>query len=85
MKVHVQFYSYLRDTMGRGEDELTLQPSDTAGRALEILCQRYPKLADCRRNILLGVGLDWVKPDAPLKEGDVLSLMPPVQGGGTEG
>ena len=81
MKIRVQYYSYLRDAVGRGEEELQLNAGDTAGRAMELLCSRYSKLAECRKSVLLAIGLEWVKPDAQLNDGDVLSLMPPVQGG----
>jgi molybdopterin converting factor small subunit len=81
MKIQVQFYSYLRDAVGYAEETLDLDEGANVGRALEILCHRHSALVAARNHILLAVGLDWVKPDAPLQEGDVLSLMPPVQGG----
>ena len=81
MNVHVQFFSYLKDAVGHAEEDLVLGQGATTGDAMAMLCERHRKLADCRRNILIAVGLEWVGQDTELKEGDMISLMPPVQGG----
>lgn len=81
MTIRVQYFAQLRDALGRSEETLTLEGAATAGRALEALCRRHPQLAACRKMVRLAIGVEWVKPDALLKEGDVLLLMPPVQGG----
>jgi molybdopterin converting factor small subunit len=42
---------------------------------------RFPKLAGMRNSSLMAVGVDYQKPTCVLKEGDEVSLFPPVQGG----
>jgi molybdopterin converting factor small subunit len=42
---------------------------------------RFPKHAPAARATLVAVGLEYALPDEILKEGDQVSLFPPVQGG----
>ncbi len=85
MTIRILYYSYLRDAVGHSEEEMVLPEGTQAGGAVDVLCGRYPKLSECRKNILLAIGVEWIKQDAPLKDGDTLLLMPPVQGGASKG
>ena len=81
MKVHVQFFSRLRDLAGISEMELDLPDSSTAAELLEILYTRTPALRDWDKSILVAGGMEFVGRDYVLKPGDQISIMPPVQGG----
>ena len=42
---------------------------------------RFPKLAAMKKSTLIAVGVDYQLRDFVLKDGDEVSLFPPVQGG----
>ena len=81
MKVHVQFYSRLRDLAGVQEMELELPDSTTAADLLERLYSRTPALRDWDKSILVAAGVEFVGRDYAVQPGDKISIMPPVQGG----
>jgi molybdopterin converting factor small subunit len=81
MNVHVQFFSRLRDLAGASEIKLELPETTTAAELLEILYSQTPGLRDWDKSILVAAGVEFVGRDYLLKEGDEISIMPPVQGG----
>ena len=81
MKVHVQFFSRLRDLAGVQEMELDVADSTTAADLLEILYARTPALRDWDQSILVAAGVEFVERDYVLQPKDQISIMPPVQGG----
>ena len=81
MKVQVQFFSRLRDLVGRSELELEVPERTTATDLLEMLYARTPSLRDWDKSILIASGVEFVGRDYFLKPGDQISIMPPVQGG----
>ena len=81
MKVHVQFFSRLRDLAGVSEVALDVPGATTAADLLEILYLRTPALRDWDKSILVAVGVEFVERDYVLQPKDQISIMPPVQGG----
>lgn len=81
MRVHVQFFSRLRDLAGVQEMELDLPEGTTAAELLETLYSRTPALRDWDKSILVAAGVEFVGRDYVLKPDDKISIMPPVQGG----
>jgi molybdopterin converting factor small subunit len=81
MKVHVQFFSRLRELAGVSEMELELSNGATAADLLELLYVRTPALHDWDKSILIAAGVEFVGRDYVLQPGDQISIMPPVQGG----
>ena len=81
MKVHVQFFSRLRDLAGVQEMELDLPDATTAADLLEILYSRTPALRDWDKSILVAVDVEFVERNYVLQPKDQISIMPPVQGG----
>lgn len=81
MKIHVQFFSRLRDLAGVQEIELEVPVATKAADLLEILYLRAPTLRDWDKSILVAAGVEFVKRDYVLKAADQISIMPPVQGG----
>ncbi len=81
MKIEVQFFSRLRDVVGQPALTREVAAGSTVGDLLTALYAEYPKLAQWDAHVLLAVGFDYVKRDQPLREGDEVSVMPPVQGG----
>lgn len=81
MKVHVQFFSRLRDLAGVPQMELDVPEATTAADLLEMLYSRTPALRDWDKTILVAAGVDFVGRDYVVQPGDQMSIMPPVQGG----
>jgi len=81
MQIKVFFYSYFKELTGTTELVETVEQGATLNQLVERLAQRFPKFAAMRKSTLMAVGLDYQTGDYPLKEGDEVSLFPPVQGG----
>jgi len=81
MQVTVSFYSYFRDLTGAAEATETVEANSTIADLLKQLFKRFPKLEAMQNSMLVGVGLEYAARDYQLREGDQVSLFPPVQGG----
>jgi molybdopterin converting factor small subunit len=79
MLVQVQYFSRLRDLRGPEKAEVSDQASIE-----ELLARLYasvPGLKAWDKYLLIAVGTEYVSRDHRLAAHDLVSLMPPVQGG----
>lgn len=81
MTVKVEFYSLLRDLAGAAELEVDLPDGATVDALLRDLYERHPALAEWDNRLLLAADLDYVERTHAIQPGEVISIMPPVQGG----
>ena len=81
MRVTVTFYSYFKDLAGCAETAETLPDGSTLDALLKQIATRFPKLGPVLKSTLAAVGVDYQPRSYVLKEGDAISLFPPVQGG----
>ena len=81
MQVRICFHSYFKDLAGCAEATETLPDGSTLEVLYQRVAQRFPKLAALQKSTLLAVGVDYQPRGHVLKEGDEVSLFPPVQGG----
>jgi len=81
LNIHINFYSYFKDLTGCASASETLPDGATLGELHERLMTRFSKLAEMRKSTLIAVGVDYQTRDYQLKDGDEVSLFPPVQGG----
>ena len=81
MQIRVQFYSYFKELTGCAEATETLPDNATLGMLHDQLMTRFPKLSVMKKSTLLAVGVDYQPRDYALRDGDEVSLFPPVQGG----
>lgn len=81
ISVTVKLFAIYQETYQA--EQLTWQMPKTAIAAdvLERIFAEHPHLADWRDVTRLGVNLDFVEADTPLKSGDEVVLIPPVSGG----
>jgi molybdopterin synthase catalytic subunit len=77
----VEFYSVLRDVTGAAELEISLPDGATVADLLAQLYANHPALAEWDGRILLAANLDYVERTHTLCPGEIISIMPPVQGG----
>ena len=81
MKIHVQFYAQLRDLAGTQEADVDLSNGAAVSDLLENIYATFSALRSHDKNILVGVGVEFVDRNYKLKPDDEISIMPPVQGG----
>lgn len=81
MQIAVQFYSYFKELTGCARSDEAMPEGSTLGELHDKLVVRFPKLAAMKKSTLIAVGVDYQLRDYVLKEGDEVSLFPPVQGG----
>ncbi len=81
MIVRVQFWSYFKELTGCAQASEELPVGATIGDLLPRLHSRFPKLLAMQKSTLIAVGIEYQNRDYALKDGDEVSLFPPVQGG----
>jgi len=81
MKVHIRFYSQLRDLAGRSGFDVDLAEGTAVSELLEQIYAETPALRSHDKCILIGAGVEFVDRNYKLKPGEEISIMPPVQGG----
>ena len=81
MKVRVTFHSYFRDLTGATEAQEEVPSGTTLGELVQSLQKRFPKLKSMERSTLMAVDVEYQTANYQLREGDEVSLFPPVQGG----
>ena len=81
MTIRIQFWSYFKDLAGCAQASEDLPPGATVGDLLQRLHNRFPKLIAMQNSTLIAVGVEYQSRDYVLKDGDEVSLFPPVQGG----
>jgi molybdopterin converting factor small subunit len=81
MEIKVRFYSYFKDLAGCADAAETLPEGSTLEELRSQLAERFPDLGVMQKSTLAAVGVDYQKGDYVLRDGDEVSLFPPVQGG----
>ncbi|MCQ8240210.1 molybdopterin converting factor subunit 1 [Rhizosaccharibacter radicis] len=83
--VHLLYFAWLREQLGRSEERLDLPPEvDRVDRLLRWLRQRDPaldSLAGSGRAIRVAVNQRFARDGDPVRAGDEVALFPPVTGG----
>ena len=81
MSIPVQFFSYFKDLAGCDRFTASIPSGTTIADLLAVIYKQFPKLEPMRKSTLVAVGVDYQDRAYVLKEGDQVSLFPPVQGG----
>ncbi len=81
MNVNVQFFSYFKQLTGTSATSEALPEGATVAELLTALAARFPKLRGGEKSTLVAVGVEYAAKDQVLREGDEVSVFPPVQGG----
>ena len=81
MSVTVCFFSYFRDLTGCEQLIETVPHGSTIADLLKQLFNRFPRLAAMQKSTLIAVGVEYQDQRYVLRDGDEVSLFPPVQGG----
>jgi molybdopterin converting factor subunit 1 len=80
--ITIRLFAILKDKAGHGELHINSR-SSTVSELLEDVSDRYPALSEVLSGgrILTSVNHEFVKGDAPVKDGDEVAFMPPLSGG----
>ena len=81
MKIKILFFAQLRDALGETERALDLVEGSTLLELKETLFSEKALIPFKGLPLLYAVNEDYVAKDYSLKEGDVVSFLPPVAGG----
>lgn len=81
MHVRVRLFASLRETVGRGEIDLTLPPGATAEDAWRELTAAHPTLESRRASLAAAVNQRYARFSDALADGDEVVFVPPVSGG----
>lgn len=77
MSINIRYFASLKESVGRGEDELIF--TDTLSVA-EVWAQANQDM-DKPNNILAAVNMEYVEFDSLVHDGDEVAFFPPVTGG----
>ena len=80
--ITIKLFAILKDKAGRDELHVNFRAA-TVSALLKEVSDEYPALSEIlsRGRILTSVNQEFVKGDAPVKDGDEVALMPPFSGG----
>jgi molybdopterin synthase catalytic subunit/molybdopterin converting factor small subunit len=81
MRVTIQFFGFFRQLAGQNELLLDLPDNAAVADALAQLYAKFPRLREADKTTLIAIGLEFATRSSRLRDGDLLSLMPPLQGG----
>ncbi len=81
IKITVQFYSFFKDLAGCVSFCEILPAGSSLGDLISSIAVRFPKLEPMQKSVLSAVGVEYQHRAYILRDGDEVSLFPPVQGG----
>jgi MoaE-MoaD fusion protein len=81
MLVRILFFGVLKDLAGQGGESLDLPDNATLGDVLSHYEARIPRLREWVSSIAMSVNQEYAGPEAKLRQGDEIALLPPVSGG----
>ncbi len=79
MKLRIMYFAKLRDLAGTS-DETVVYGGQTVSDLMGTLMKTHPGLLNAGK-IMFAVNEQFVSPSAKLKDGDVVALLPPLNGG----
>jgi molybdopterin converting factor small subunit len=81
VQVRVKFYSFFKELTGCPGCSQPVAPGSTLANLIQSLAERFPKLGPMHKSMLTAVGVEYQDRSYVLRDGDEVSLFPPVQGG----
>ena len=81
--ITVKYFASLRSVAGKEEEQFSMGSETTLEKLSEEISKTAPKLGEMIRGnkIIVSVNMDVVQPDAVIKDGDEIALLPPFSGG----
>lgn len=79
--ITVKLFAAYQEAYGVEEIKRQFPPQTEVKAVLEKIIQEQPQLEQWRDITSFGINLEFVSPEATLKDGDEVVLVPPVSGG----
>jgi len=83
MQLRILFFGVLNELAGRDTDSLILPDDSTLADVLSHYQNNMPQLRNFSASIAMSINQEYAGPEAKLKSGDEIALLPPVSGGST--
>jgi molybdopterin converting factor subunit 1 len=81
IRIRVLYFGQTRDGSGLGEESFSLPSGSSVATLARQLISSHPGLRKMMMTTQLALNEELANGDEPLKEGDVVALLPPVAGG----
>lgn len=81
MSVQLRFFSMLKERLGTGERVIDLPAPKAAKEIFVGLFDDRRSAERLLRSVRFAVNCEYVSPDALVRDGDELAVIPPVSGG----
>lgn len=82
MAIQVKYFASLKERLGRDADEVSTEMiSEGKISTVEDIWNNVVNGESIPVNTLCAINLEYVKPDATVKDGDEVAFFPPVTGG----
>lgn len=82
MKIKVKLIGRYKDITGKTELELKIEKGDTIWHVVDVFVKQYPKIEKDKKFIMVSKNNTYTTLDAKIKNGDEITLSPPVVSGG---
>lgn len=74
-------FASVGDIVGHAEQVVTIAEPATVERLLDELQHAEPKLGPRRASLVVAINGEQARGESPLREGDLVALLPPYSGG----
>jgi len=81
MPIKIKFYAVCRDLTNADECQIEISGKISKDELWKKLIKLYPSLEKIAKSTAIAVNNMYISGDLDLKEGDKISLIPPVSGG----
>lgn len=81
MQIRVLYFAVVRERIGTSEQTISLPANATVGTLLDQLAATHQAVATLRSHVRVAVNEEFQPASHPLRDGDVVALIPPVSGG----
>jgi len=81
VRVALVYLGQAREVAGTKEEELVLEAPARIEQAVSKALTAHPKLSELMQTLKLLINGQWATQEAELKDGDRVTLLPPVGGG----
>ena len=82
MKITVKVFGQYKEIIGSKKIELEVNQGDTIWHVVDCLVKKYPQLEKEKKFFLVSRNNTYTTLEARIKNGDEITLSPPIVGGG---
>lgn len=81
MRINIHYFAVLADRIGRTTETLNIAEDTTVATILDELAAQHDIIRIMRPSLAAAVDNAYVPPQHKVREGDTVSIIPPVSGG----